>query len=163
MVGEVDGGLHEIGPGELAEAFVELIPSFDTAGHGDRVDAGLRHGFVALRFEEVDGEAGGGPAAGVEGGELAGFGVPVDGEEVAADAVAFGLDDAEYGVSGDGGVDGGSAAGQYLRAGLGGEGLAGGDDPAIGDDHGARLRSILRVRANYEERKGDEERGTHGF
>ena len=94
-------------------------------------------------FEQVDGEAFGRPAAGVDAGQLAGFGLVIDDEEIAADAAALRFHDAEGGIGRDGRIDGGAAAGQHLRSGLRREGLGGGDDSAIGDGHRARLRTVL--------------------
>ena len=56
------------------------------------------------RVLSVDGERFGRPAAGVDGGQLAGLRLPVDGEEIAADAAALRFDDAQRGVGRDGGI-----------------------------------------------------------
>jgi hypothetical protein len=56
------------------------------------------------------------PAAGIEAVELAGLGFPIDGEEVAAEAVGVGLGDLEDGVGGNGCVDGGAACLENMRA-----------------------------------------------
>ena len=60
------------------------------------------------------------PAARVESGQSAAFGLPDDGEQVAADAAGHGFHHAEYGVDGDGGVNGVAAGFEDLDAGLGG-------------------------------------------
>src|SRR5262249_12551017 len=101
---------------------------------------------------------------GVDGGELAGPGVPANREEVAADPAAFRLDDAEDGVGGDGRIDGAAAAREDLGAGLRGKGLAGGHDAAIGNDHRARLGAVLRPGGGGEEKEGGEgsPHGVHG-
>src|ERR1700678_1746072 len=80
-------------------------------------------------------------AACVEAGQFAGGGA-MDGEQVAAEAAHHGFDHAEHGVGDDGGVDGGSSARERLRAGLGCESLAGGDDSALCYDHGSGLRAL---------------------
>ena len=49
---------------------------------------------------------------------------------------------------------GGAAARQHLRAGLGGERLAGGGDSVLGDHHGSRLGPFLAVG-----RHGNRQRG----
>jgi len=66
-----------------------------------------------------------------------GLGVPDDGEEVAAEAVARGLHETEGGVGGDGGVDGGAAGFENIEADLGRERVAGGDHAVRGDHLGA--------------------------
>ena len=70
------------------------------------------------------------PAAGIDGGQFARLGIPVNGEKIAADAVAFRFHYAERGVGRDGRIHGGAAARQHLRSGLRREGLAGGYDAA---------------------------------
>ena len=72
-------------------------------------------------------------AAGVEAVEFFGFGVPDDGEQVAAEAAAHGLGHAEHGVGGDGGVDRVAAGLQDLDGGLGRERLAGGRHAVFAD------------------------------
>ena len=106
-------------------------------------------------MEGFDGHCLRGGAARVETGDLAGFGVAVHDKEVAADAAHHGFDDAEDGVGGDGGVDGATALGEDLGAGLGGEDLAGGDNAAGGDDHGASVGPVRFL--GGEEGGGDEE------
>ena len=53
--------------------------------------------------------------------ELFGLGVPDDGVEVAADAAAGGLHQAERGVGRDGGVDGAAAGLEHVERDLRGE------------------------------------------
>ena len=139
----VDCGREDVFPGQLAELLMEFGPAIDAARHGHRLNAELRHGGIAHGFEQVDGEALGRPAAGVDAGQLAGFGLVVDDEEIAADAAALRFHDAESGIGRDGRIDGGTAAGQDLRAGLRCQGLGGGYDSAIADGHGTRLRAVL--------------------
>ena len=88
------------------------------------------------------------PAAGVDAVKLAGFGFPVDGEEVAADAVGHGLSHAEDGVGGDARVNGGAAASQDTGAGLRGLHVAGGHDAVRRDDHGVAVVAILGTRGD---------------
>ena len=85
------------------------------------------------------------PAAGVDGGELAGLGIPIDGEQIAAHAVALRLDHAQHGVGRDGRVHGRTAARQNLRSRLRSQRLAGGHDAALRHHHRARLRTFLGV------------------
>ena len=146
VVRVVDGGLEQIVPGKASEALVQFGPTVHASRHGDGLDSFLRHGGMAHGFQHVDGEPLGRPAAGIDGRELAGFGLPINGEQVSAEPAALRLDDAQRGVGGDGRVHRGTAAGQHLGARLRGERLAGGHDAAIGDHHGPGLGSILGVR-----------------
>jgi hypothetical protein len=66
--------------------------------------------------------------------ELAGLGIPEQREQVAAEAGHVGVDDAEDGVGGDGGVDGRAVALEHLEAGLGGGVVGRGDGAASGED-----------------------------
>jgi hypothetical protein len=75
-------------------------------------------------------------ARGVEAVELFRLRLVDDGEEVAADAAAGGLHEAERGVGGDGGVDGRAALAQDVEADLRRERLAGADHAVLGDDLG---------------------------
>ena len=84
------------------------------------------------------------PSAGVDAGEFAGFGVAIDGEQVAAQAAHHGFHQGKDGIRGDGGIDGGPATRQNLRAGLGSERLAGGDDSALRHHHRSGLPPFLR-------------------
>ena len=75
--------------------------------------------------------------------QFAGLGVPVESEQVAAQAVLHGFDDGEHGVGGDGGVDGRAAARQNLRRRLRGERLAGGCDSLLRDHLRAAVIAAL--------------------
>ena len=83
----------------------------------------------------LDGQLGRGPTAGVEAVELAGFRFVNDGEEIAAQSIARGFDQAKHRVRGDRRVHGVAAELQDLCARLRSEGLAGGDDPKAGHHH----------------------------
>ena len=69
-------------------------------------------------------------------------GIPDDREQVAADAAARRLDEAERGVRGDGGVDGAAAAAQRGDADLGGERLARRDHAVPRHDDGASREAV---------------------
>ena len=112
-----------------AESLPHRVPSRGHAGHGHRVDAALRHLLDALRCEEVDGQAGRRPAARVEAVDGAGLRLVVNDEEVAAEAVAGRLHQADGRVGGDRGVDGVAAALEDLHAGARRQRLARRDDP----------------------------------
>ena len=72
-------------------------------------------------------------ARGVQARQLAGLRIPVEDEQIAADAVHHRLHHGQHGVGGDGGVDRGASARQNLRRGLRGQRLAGGRDPLLRD------------------------------
>ena len=90
---------------QLAEAAVELGPAIDATGHAHRERTEARDVFQLAALEFFERETARAAAAGVEAVELFRFGVPDDGEQVAAEAAAHGFGDAEDGVGGDGGVD----------------------------------------------------------
>ncbi|MNT34370.1 hypothetical protein D3C72_1703480 [compost metagenome] len=97
-----DGGLEQLGEGQLAEAVRQGLPAGDLAGHGDGAPAGAGHGVSAV---EVFGRPGGRrAAAGIQAMELAV--VPDQGEHVAADPVHHGLDDSQGNRGGNGAVNG---------------------------------------------------------
>ena len=161
LFGVGDGGLEEVLPGQLAVALVDLGPAFDDAGHGEGVNAGGRHGLDALLREEGRGEGFGGGAGGIQTDELTGAGFAVHDEEVAAEAGLHGFDDGEDCVGGDGGIDGRTSLGQYLRSGRGCQRLAGGGDALLGDHHGAAVVATLREHWNY--RSEDQAGGPQNF
>ena len=107
------------------------------------MNALLRHGGLAERFQQVDGKPVRRPTAGIDAGQFAGFRIPVNGEEISAHAATFGFHHTEHRVGRDGCIHSRSAPCQHLRPRLGSQRLAGGDDAAIADDHRARLGSIL--------------------
>ncbi len=136
-------GLEKILPGEVAEAFVERLPACYCTGNRHGVDAAERHGGRVLGSYMGDSQAAGSPSAGVEAVELTGFGVPVNGEEIAAHAVHHGLGHAECCIRGDCRIYGGTSALQNLRACYRSLHMAGGYDAVAGDDHGAGGGAVL--------------------
>ena len=118
FAGVADGGGEHVRQRQLAEPAVQLGPAVDAAGHADRERAERRNVLRACACailrqlcERRDAAA----AAGVEAVELLRLGVPDDGEQVAAEAAAGGLGDAEDGVGGDGGVDGVAAGFEHVE------------------------------------------------
>ena len=105
---------------------------------------------MPLAARKSDGEAARRPAARVQAVDRAGLRVVVDDEQVAADAVAGRLHQADGGVGGDGRVDGVAAALENLHAGARRQRLARGDDPEgrrddrAPDDRAARSRILSR-------------------
>ena len=108
-----------------------------TPGTRHGVDAAPRHLLDSLPGQKGDVEPGGRPAARVEPQELARLGHVDDGEEIAPDAVAGGLHEADRRVGGDGGIDGVAAALEDRHARSRGERLARGDDAVLRRDDGA--------------------------
>ena len=137
VLGVVDGRREQLRERLGAEPRAHRIPSGHDAWHRHRVDAALRHRLVAFRREEVDGQSRRRPAARVEAVDRAGLRLVVEDEQVAADAVAGRLHQADGGVGGDGGVDRVAAALENLHAGARGQRLAGGDDAEGRGDHRA--------------------------
>ena len=93
----------------------------------------------------------------VDAGQLAGFRVPDQSEQIAAGAVHHGFYQAEYRVSGDGCIHRGSSPRENLRAGLGRKRLRGGHNPAARDDHGTGFRAILSGREGGEGQEDEAE------
>ena len=138
-----DCRLKQVPPGQLAETVVQLCPTVHDAGHSNGIDAGLRHFGNAFGFQVIDGQRAGRPTAGIQAIQLACFGVPVNGEKVAADSIGHGLGDAQDGIGGDGRIDGGSALLQNSCARLRRLDVAGGDDAVLRRNDGTPVRPIL--------------------
>src|SRR5438445_2588913 len=97
----------------------------------------------AFALEEFWRQAGGGPAAGIQTVELAGFGLIYDGEEIAANTIHHRREQAQRRVGGHRRVHGVAALAQDAGADLGCQRVLGGDDAVARDDHRARLRATL--------------------
>ena len=134
----VDGGFEELGPLEFAVALVEGPPGVECSGDGDGDGSvGGKGAVLCAGAGDVESEGFGGAAGAGEGDDLVEFGVPDHGVAVAADAAGGGFDEAEDGVGGDGGVDGGAAFFQDLDGGEGGEGMRGSGGSAAAHGGGA--------------------------
>src|SRR5439155_20096343 len=133
--GQGDGRLEEVAERPGTEAGGEGTPPGDTAGHGD----GERPGQWKSAEPALAQRPGRRPrprAPGrVQERDLAREGVPIEDEEVPAEAAHLRLDDGKDGVHRDGGVDDASPAPQYVEAGQRGERMRGGDEAvgAVGD------------------------------
>src|SRR5438105_13868267 len=92
-------------PGNASEALVRFAPSFHSAGDGYTVNALLRHRSDALLLEKINGQTTGRPAAGIQSVELVAFGLPINKEEIATNAVHHRLGDAKYCIGGNGSVN----------------------------------------------------------
>ena len=92
-----------------------------------------------MRLEVFDGERFGSPAAGVEAVHLAGFCFVIEREQIAPHAVHVRLHHAHHGVGCNSRVDSVAAFFQDVRAGLRSKKLGSGDNPVLGDHHGAAL------------------------
>jgi hypothetical protein len=126
-------------PGEFAEALMDFVPTADGPGNGDAVDAFLRHRLDVVLGQERRRERPGRGAGRVQPCELLGFGVPIDDEQIAAQAAHQRFGDTQDRVRSDGRVDGRSAARQDLRSSLRRQDLAGSGNPARADDDGAAV------------------------
>ncbi len=134
----MDGGFEELGPLEFAVALVEGPPGVEGAGDGDGDGAvGGEDAVLCAGAGDVEGEGFGGAAGAGEGDDFFELGIPDHGVAVAADAAGGGFDEAEDGVGGDGGVDGGAALFEDLDGGQGGEGVRGAGGSAAAHGGGA--------------------------
>ena len=94
--------------------------------------------------KKLGGECAGRGSGRIQPGQFSGFRIVVNHEQVAAQPVHHGLHHGQHGVGGDGSVDRGPALSQNLCAGLRSQGLAGGGDSLLGNDHGAAIIAPLR-------------------
>ncbi|OBX37143.1 hypothetical protein A8U91_01492 [Halomonas elongata] len=124
FAGQTDGGCQQAGKVELAEASRQLGPGGGRAGHGDRRPAVQGHLGVPGGCHRLRCQRGRRGAAGVEAMEVTVAdiiaGDPHQGEGVAADAAAGGLDDGQCRRRGDGGIHGVTALGQDIATDLAG-------------------------------------------
>src|SRR5882757_2782809 len=109
MIGVEDCRREEILPGKATEALMSFAPSIDSARDSHAVNALVRHRSDALLLEEVDRQLARRPSAGVQAVEFAGFRVPIEKEEIAANAVHHWLGHAEDGIGRNGGIDCGAS------------------------------------------------------
>jgi hypothetical protein len=131
----LDRGLEQAGKTEAAEALAQDLPAADAAGHtpGKGAFAGDAREAEALGLLQRPGC--GGAAARVQAVEPAVLLDPHDREQVAADAAARGLHQAQGGVRGDGSVDARAPGLEHVDSDQGSEWLARADQAALGD-HG---------------------------
>ncbi len=134
----VDGGFEELGPFEFAVALMEGPPGVECAGDGDGDGSVGGEGSVfCAGAGDVEGEGFGGAAGAGERDDFFELGVPDHGVAVAADAAGGGFDEAEDGVGGDGGVDGGATFFEDFDGGEGREGVCGAGGSAASHGGGA--------------------------
>jgi hypothetical protein len=93
-----DGRRQDLRERLAAKPLVEALPAGRGARHGDGIDAALGHRRQPSGFHDVDGEAGGRPAAGIHTMQPSGSGIEDDREQIAPDAVGHWRDDAHHGV-----------------------------------------------------------------
>ena len=125
--GEVDGRLQSLREGDRSEAAQPFRPGPDGAGDRDAEGAGARHPLVALGLQRLQRQGAARASRAVQGvGQLRGR-VPVQQERVAAHPVHVGARDGQHRGRGDRRVHGEPARLQHAQAGLGGEGMPGGD------------------------------------
>ncbi len=116
-------GRQDILHGQLAEPVVELEPAVHGPGHGPRVGRVQGDGPVRVGGHHVAGQARRGAAGGVEADQLAGRGVPDDGEEVTAGSAGDGLHERQRRVDGDGRIHGVATSFEDVDADLDRQGL----------------------------------------
>src|SRR5207248_9424386 len=83
------------------------------------------------------------PAAGVQAVQFPALRVPINQEEIAANAVHHRLGDTEHSIGCNGRVNRRAPTRQNLRAGLRRENMAGRDDSMVLDDHGTSVGTLL--------------------
>src|SRR5438876_1092134 len=130
-------------PRKLSETFVGLTPSFNRARNGYAMNTVLRHGRNSLLFREINRQAARRPAARIKAVEFAALRVPINQEEIAANAVHHRLGDTEHSIGCNGRVNRRAPTRQNLRAGLRRENMAGRDDSMVVDDHGTSVGTLL--------------------
>ena len=124
-----DRGIQDPFEIENAVALVGDEPAVHQAGDGDAQNA--LHGYTAPFQIDFPGGRPGGGAGGVDGRDAAGIG-PVDEQKtVASHARCSGFDHAKRGGRRNRGVDGVAAGHERADAGLGCQGMAGGNKPVL--------------------------------
>ena len=156
LLGITDRGGEHLRQRQPAELRMKLGPAVDRARHADGQQAvGRDRGAVELcelGLHLLVAESERRAAGGVEAVEFFRLRIPDDGEQVAADAAAHRLHQAQRGVGRDGGVDRRAAGLENIEAGLRRERLAGADHAVLRDD----------FRAGGERSAGDAVHLSHG-
>ena len=119
---------EHVGHSKAPEPRLQRLPSGDASGHGHRIDTRRRHRRQAARSEQRGRETGRRPPARVQSVRPIRLGFVDDREQIAADAVHLGLDDAEHGVGRNRRVGRGAAALEDLHPRARGQRLARSDD-----------------------------------
>ena len=130
-------------PRQLSETLVGLTPSFNRARNGYAMNAVLRHRRDSLLLQKINRQAARCPAAGVQAVQFPALRVPINQEEIAANAVHHRLGDTEHSIGCNGRVNRRAPTRQNLRAGLRRENMAGRDDSMVVDDHGTSVGTLL--------------------
>ncbi len=127
LLGQRNGGLQQAGPRQLAVLTVGQLQHAHCAGGAHGAPAHHRivegHGLAIGFQKQVFGCGGGGGFPPVIGFDLVAGGVQQEGS--AADTAGLGLDQTQYHLHGDGGVNGATARFEYLVARIGGQGVGG--------------------------------------
>src|SRR5581483_6653286 len=113
--GVVDGGLEQFFPWQLAKTLVHGCPTCSRSRNGDAVDAVSWHSGDAFGAQMLRRKCLRSPSAGVDAGELARLGIPVNREHISANAVHHWFGGGEHGVGGNSSIDRRSAFGQNVR------------------------------------------------
>src|SRR5213080_2253137 len=86
-------------PRQLSETLVGLTPSFNRARNGYAMNAVLRHRRDSLLLQKINRQAARCPAAGVQAVQFPALRVPINQEEIAANAVHHRLGDTEHSIA----------------------------------------------------------------
>ena len=121
-----DGGGEHLVHRQLAEAFVQLEPPIDCAGHADwkRTISGQRR--QPFLLQHLQRQPLGGSARGIQPIQLLGFGIPDDREQVAANAIAGWFHHTQGSICSNRGIDRASACFQDVECDLRCKWLTGG-------------------------------------
>ena len=131
-----DGRLEDLLHGKAPKAAMQLKPAVHRAGHADRKGA-VAGDFTQPQLPEMlQGQGLWRPAAGIQAVELLRLAIPHNGEQVPADATAGGFHQAQGRVGRYGRVDGVTPLFQDIQGDLGGQGVACGCYPMLGNHFG---------------------------
>ena len=140
VIGQLDGGREQPGPGQLAVFLMRQPKHAHHAGNPHRQPArnGFRFGaWLAIGIQEHGRRgAGGRQLAAVKAGGLTGFGIVDQHEGAAADAAGFRLHQAQHQLGGDGRIHRAAAGAHHVEPRLRGMGIGGGDHVFLGDGLG---------------------------
>src|SRR5205085_10985040 len=99
-----DCRLKNIFPGQMSKTSVQRLPARHCPGHSNGINPELRHRRHVLGFQVLNRQSLRGPATRVQSVKLAGFRVPINGEQIATYAVLHWLNETDSSVSCDCGV-----------------------------------------------------------
>lgn len=149
-----DGGRKIVGHGLAAKAAMQGEPAIDGTRHGDRQRPGRRDLLQAAALELGQGQRlrrAAGPVVAVQ---LLCLRVPDDGEQIATDAIAGRLHQAQRSIGGDGGIDRRAAGFHHVQCDLGGQWLRSGRHGVRRDDFRAGGEGVAGDAVGSEGKRG---------